>query len=205
MLTIGLTGGIASGKSTVARHLADRGAVVADADQIAHEVISADPDLIAALAAAFGKSILSDEGVDRSALGEIVFGRPERLAVLNRLVHPHVIEYIEKLLAAWRAKPPATMGVVQVPLLVEAGMEEIFDVIVVVVSSPEKQARRLIEAGHTEAEAVARLRSQIQDWERLPYADLTLINKGNLKLLEEQAEVLFQKLTEIVAEHGGLD
>jgi len=205
MLTIGLTGGIASGKSTVAGHLAERGAVNADADLIAHEVIAADPGLRAALAQEFGRAILNDEGVDRGALGELVFGRPDRLAVLNRLVHPRVIERIEELLAAWRAEPPAPMGVVQVPLLVEAGMEELFDVIVVVVSSPEKQARRLIESGHTEAEAVARLRSQIQDWERLPYADLTLINKGNLKLLEEQAEVLFQKLTEIIAEHGRLD
>lgn len=194
MRAIGLTGGIASGKSTVARLLLERGASVIDADVLAHEVMAADAGLRAALADAFGKEILSDTGIDRAALGRKVFGKPESLVKLNRLVHPPVIERIAEIVAEWRASPEKKIGIVQVPLLVEAGMTDMFDGVVVVVSSPEIQVRRLIETGLTEEEAFARLGSQARDWERLRYADLTIINKGNLKLLEEQTEVLWQRL-----------
>lgn len=203
MLTVGLTGGIAGGKSTVARLLEARGAVTVDTDQLAHEIMNADPDLRRALGDRFGEGILTEAGVNRRALGDVVFGRPECLEALNKLVHPPVIERVAGILAAWRLDPPAEIGIVQVPLLVEAGMAEMFDAVVVIVSSPEQQIRRLLEAGFTEGEALARLRSQMADWQRLPYADLTLVNKGNLHLLEEQTEILWRELRTRAAQLDG--
>ncbi len=201
MLTVGLTGGIACGKSTVAGILEEKGAAVADADKLAHELMDHDPALRAGMADEFGETLV-DGRIDRKRLGEVVFRDPGRLVALNRLVHPLVIERVETILEDWRAAGAASIGVVQVPLLIEAGMVEMFDKVVVVVSSPEQQVKRLMEAGLTEAEAFSRLRAQLQDWERLPFADLTLINKGNLKLLASESDRLFRRLEEIAAEAG---
>ncbi len=203
MLTVGLTGGIASGKTTVSRILEEKGAVVADADVLAHELMDGDQSLRAQVAAEFGDPAVVDGRIDRKHLGELVFSDPERLAALNRLVHPLVIERVERILEGWRAQDTAPFGVVQVPLLIEAGMAEIFDKIVVIVSSPEQQVKRLLEAGLTEDEALSRLSSQLQDWERLPFADLTLINKGNLKVLASESDRLFRRLEEMATEDGG--
>ena len=198
---MGLTGGIACGKSTVARILEEKGAVVADADKLAHELMAGDSALRAGLAVEFGEAAVAGR-IDRKRLGEVVFSDPERLAALDRLVHPLVIERVERILEDWRAARAAPFGVVQVPLLIEAGMVEMFDKVVVVVSSPEQQVKRLMEAGLTEAEAFSRLAAQLQDWERLTFADLTLINKGNLKLLASETDRLFERLVDMAAEDG---
>lgn len=203
MLTVGLTGGIASGKTTVSRILEEKGAVVADADVLAHELMDGDVSLRAQVAAEFGDPAVVGGRIDRKHLGELVFSDPERLKALNRLVHPLVIERVERILEGWRAQDTAPFGVVQVPLLIEAGMVEMFDKIVVIVSSPEQQVKRLLEAGLTEDEALSRLSSQLQDWERLPFADLTLINKGNLKVLASESDRLFRRLEEMATEDGG--
>ncbi len=203
MLTVGLTGGIACGKTTVSRILEEKGAVVADADVLAHELMDGDPSLQARVAAEFGDPAVVDGRVDRKHLGELVFSDPERLAALNRLVHPLVIERVEGVLEGWRAQDTAPFGVVQVPLLIEAGMAEMFDKIVVIVSNPEQQVKRLLEAGLTEEEGLSRLSSQLHDWERLPFADLTLINKGNLKVLASESDRLFRRLEDMATEDGG--
>jgi len=143
-----------------------------------------------------------DGRIDRKRLGEIVFSDPERLAALDRLVHPLVIERVGTILEDWRTARAAPFGVVQVPLLIEAGMVEMFDKVVVIVSSPEQQVKRLMEAGLTEAEAFSRLAAQLQDWERLTFADLTLINKGNLKLLASETDRLFERLVDMAVEDG---
>lgn len=201
MLTVGLTGGIASGKSTIARYLSELGAVCVDADLLAHEMMAKGTGVYRRLVDHFGAAVLTEDGaIDRSALATIVFDRPTELAYLNEAVHPAVIEGVARLLEEWRAADPGGIGVVQVPLLVEADMVRMFDVVVVVVSSPEQQISRLIEMGMAIDQGLARLRSQISDDERLPWADFTIINKGDLALLKEQTGVLYAGLKERAGE-----
>ncbi len=203
MLMVGLTGGIAGGKSTVGALLAKRGAQVADADSLAHEIIDEDPVVQAALTAEFGADIVVAGRVDRAVLGELVFAEPERLLLLNKIVHPPVIERVGALLAEWQSSASAAIGVVQVPLLIEAGMVPMFDKIVVVVSSPEQRVERLVAAGLSQEMALVRIRAQLQDHQRLPFADLTILNKGSRDLLERQTASLFEQLSAMAdAAHG---
>ena len=200
MFTVGLTGGIASGKSTVAGYLVELGAVSVDADLIAQEVMSVGTDVYTELAAHFGGGIIAPDGsIDRGRLAAEVFDDPAQLAALNRIVHPATIERIRTLLDGWRADNSGEIGVVQVPLLIETGMEELFDVVLVVVTTPEQQISRLLEMGLTVEQGLARLRSQSSDVERLAFADLTLLNKGDLGGLKEQAAVVYAQLKERVA------
>ncbi len=198
MLTVGLTGGIASGKSTITQHLSDLGAACTDADLIAREAMTEGTPVYAKLVEHFGRDILSKTGeIDRTALADQVFSDPDQLRVLNSLVHPVVIDQIKEALVAWEREGHG-IGIVQVPLLIEAGMTELFDVIVVTITTPEMQVNRLTERGLTVDEARARLRSQLPGSARLPFADLTIINKGGLELLKEQTAILFTKLKDMV-------
>ncbi|MDP1809088.1 MAG: dephospho-CoA kinase [Actinomycetota bacterium] len=201
MLTVGLTGGIASGKSTVAGYLVELGAVAVDADLIAREVMSVGTDVYSRLAAHFGGDIIAPDGsIDRGRLAAEVFDDPAQLDALNRIVHPATIERIQALLDEWRADDSDRIGVVQVPLLIEAGLEELFDVVLVVVTTPEQQISRLMEMGLTVEQGLARLRSQANDAERLAFADFTLLNKGDIGRLKEQAAVVYARLKECVDE-----
>lgn len=198
MLTVGLTGGIASGKSTVAGYLGEFGAVCADADLIAHAALAQGTDVYRQLITHFGSRIQSADGnIDRRRLAEIVFVDPDELEYLNGLVHPVVISEVSDLVSGWRQAAGTGVGIVQVPLLVEAGMTGMFDIIVVVVASPEHQIERLMRAGFTLDEGLARLKSQLPESERLAHADLTLINKGDIDLLKEKTAVLYGKLKDI--------
>lgn len=200
MLTVGLTGGIAGGKSTVAGYLSEMGAVCADADVLAKEAMVKGTGIYNQLLDHFGRDILApDDSIDRACLASLVFSNPDQLEALNRIVHPAVIEQVASLLAGWRQSAGASVAVVQVPLLIEAGMTDMFDVIVVVATTPEQQIGRLVEMGFTVEEGLARLRAQLSDGERLPVADFTLINKGGLDLLKEETGVLYEKLKELAS------
>ncbi|HEB12370.1 MAG TPA: dephospho-CoA kinase [Actinobacteria bacterium] len=193
MLTVGLTGGIASGKSTITKYLSDLGAVCVDADLIARDAMVEAP-VYSKLVEHFGPNILSEPGeIDRAALAAEVFSDPDQLRVLNGLVHPVVIDRIKEVLGAW-SRERHGIGIVQVPLLIEAGMTDLFDVIVVVITTPEMQVNRLTASGLSFEEAEARLRSQLPGSARLPFADLTIINKASLELLKEQTAILYDKL-----------
>lgn len=204
MLIVGLTGGIASGKSTVAGHLEKLGAVVIDADRLAHEAMAPGMEVNRSVADCFGSAVVAKDGsIDRRRLAEIVFSDENELERLNQLVHPAVIERVRRITEDWRRSAPAQISVVQVPLLIEAGMVDMFDLIAIVVSTPERQLERLMASGLTEGEALARYRAQLPDHARLPFADITLINKGSIDLLKEQSDVLFDKLCEIGEKRGG--
>jgi dephospho-CoA kinase len=204
LLTVGLTGGIASGKTTIARHLETLGAVSADADVVAHELMAAGTDTYDRLVGRFGREILAADGaIDRVRLGDTVFGQAEQLEALNRIVHPPVIRRAQEILEQWRRDTGPAMGVMQVPLLIESGMADMFDVVVVVVASPEQQVKRLTDGGMALESALARLRSQLTDSERLVFSDWTIINKGDLALLKEQSSILFEKLRGIGEERAG--
>lgn len=177
VLRIGLTGGIGSGKSTVARRLVARGAVLVDSDVLAREVVAAGSDGLAAIVGAFGERVLGPDGeLDRPALAAVVFGDADARQRLNGIVHPRVRDRTAVLIAA----APADAIVVQdVPLLVEGGMQAGFPLVVVVHSDVEERVRRLVrDRGMTEDEARARIAAQAGDEARRAAADVWLDNSG---------------------------
>ena len=194
MLRVGLTGGIGSGKSEVARLLAARGAVVVDSDALAREVVAPGTPGLAAVVEAFGTGVLGPDGaLDRARLAEVVFADPAARERLNAIVHPLV-----GAAAAARAAAAPTDAVVvhDVPLLVEAGMTAVFDVVVVVDASPEVRLHRLTRGrGMSRADAEARMAAQATREQRLAAADHVVPNDGTLAELEERVGALWRVLT----------
>ncbi|MFW6091614.1 MAG: dephospho-CoA kinase, partial [Actinomycetota bacterium] len=177
MLRVGLTGGIGSGKSTVADRLVSLGAVLVDADKIAREVVEPGTPGHAAVVREFGRGVLTDDGsLDRAALGKEVFADEARRQALNRIVHPLVSERRNELLA--QASADAVV-VEDIPLLVENGLGAGFHLVVVVYAPVEERVRRLVGGRGMAAEDVrARVRSQASDEERRAAADVWLDNSG---------------------------
>jgi dephospho-CoA kinase len=191
VLRIGLTGGIGSGKSTVSRLLAERGAVVVDADAIAREVVEPGTVGLAAVVAAFGDGILAADGsLDRPALGAVVFADPDARGRLNAIVHPLVRERAAEL--ADRV-PDDGVVVHDVPLLVESGQAadqggHVYDLVLVVETDLETRLQRLLRRGMTEDDARARIAVQATDEERRAVADVVLDNSGTPEELAAQVD-----------------
>lgn len=196
MPLIALTGGIASGKSTIARRLAERGAVIVDADAIVRDVQGVGSPVLAAIADAFGADVLSPDGsLDRAALGARVFGDPEALARLNAIVHPEVRDESARRFAAALAADPAAVVVYDVPLLVEARVDDPWDLIVVADAPAPLRARRLVEErGLTETDAAARLASQVSDDRRRAIADVVIDTSGPMDETLRQTDALWERL-----------
>jgi dephospho-CoA kinase len=194
VITVGLTGGIGSGKSEVARLLADLGAVVVDADALAREAVAPGSEGLAQVVAAFGPEILGADGsLDRSKLAQIVFADADRLATLNSIVHPYVARRSAELTAA-----AATDAVVvyDVPLLVENHLEQGYDVVVVVDVSSVTQIDRLTRLrGMTPAQAQARMAAQATRDQRVAVADVVIDNDGELADLSAQVAALWERLS----------
>lgn len=193
MTRVGLTGGIGSGKSEVARLLAEHGAVVVDADDLAREAVAPGTDGLAAVVAEFGTAVLAADGsLDRARLGRVVFGDPTRRAALEAIVHPYVGRRSAELVAA---APPDAVVVYDVPLLVENGLQDGFDVVVVVDASEETRLRRLVDGrGMPEADARARMAAQSSRAERLAVADVVVPNDGDLDALRDAVDALWAQL-----------
>ena len=187
MLTIGLTGGIASGKSTVSRRLMELGATVVDADAIARALQEPGRPGLEGIVEEFGPSVLTPDGrLDRAALGARVFADPEARARLNAIIHPLVRAEAERLAAA--AGEDAVL-VEDIPLLVETGQHGRFDLVLTVQASAEERVRRMVEdRGMTEADARARIAAQATDEQRRAVADVVLDNSGTPEELEAQVE-----------------
>jgi dephospho-CoA kinase len=190
---VGLTGGIGSGKSVVARLLVERGAVLVDSDALAREVVEPGTPGLAAVVAEFGDGVLTPDGsLDRDRLGEIVFGDDAARARLNAIVHPLVGAAAARLLATL---PPGSVVVHDVPLLVEVGMQDAFDLVVVVAAEEEIQLRRLVEQrGMSEDAARARIAAQLPLADKIAVADVVIRNDGSLADLEEQVDELWKRL-----------
>ncbi|GGR64941.1 MULTISPECIES: dephospho-CoA kinase [Streptomyces] len=189
MLTVGLTGGIGAGKSEVSRLLVEHGAVLIDADRIAREVVAPGTPGLAAVVDAFGPDVLAaDGGLDRPRLGSIVFADPEKLAVLNSIVHPLVRDRSRELESA---APEDAVVVQDVPLLTENGLAPLYDVVIVVDASPETQLDRLVRLrGMTEEDARARMAAQATREQRREIADIVIDNDVPLDALRKRvAEV----------------
>lgn len=196
MQIIGLTGGIAAGKSVAAARLAELGAVVIDADRLAREVVEPDTPALAAIAERFGHGVLDETGaLDRPALGGIVFDDPAALRDLNAIVHPAVHDRYDALLAEAAVRDPEAIIVYDVPLLAEARAASDFSLVVVVDAPAEVRAERLVSLrGMDRAEALARIGSQAGDEERRALADVVIDSSGTIEHTIEQVDALWERL-----------
>jgi dephospho-CoA kinase len=179
MVRTALTGGIGAGKSTVSRRLAHHGAIIMDADLIAREVVEPGTSGLAEIVDTFGKGVLrEDKSLNRPALGQIVFADDEKLAQLNRIVHPRVAARMEEIV---HAAPADAVLVHDVPLLAENPGRAEYDLVMVVFAPQEERIRRLIDdRGMTREDAEARIRAQATDEQRAAIADVVLDNSGSL-------------------------
>ncbi|HWI32046.1 MAG TPA: dephospho-CoA kinase [Microbacterium sp.] len=196
MPLIALTGGIASGKSTIARRLAEHGAVVVDADAIVRDVQQPGSPVLEAIAAEFGAAVIADDGsLDRAALGAMVFGDAEALRRLNAIVHPAVLVESQRRFEAALAADPAAVVVYDVPLLVEARVDDPWDLIVVAhAPAAQREARLVHERGLDAASAHARIASQVSDEKRLAIADVVIDTAGTLEQTLQRTDALWERI-----------
>lgn len=198
MPLIALTGGIASGKSTIARRLAEHGAVVIDADQIVRDVQQPGSEVLAAIAGEFGERMLRADGtLDRAALGAEVFGDDGAVARLNAIVHPAVRAESARRFAAAFAADPAAVVVYDVPLLVEARVDDPWDLVVVAHAPEDIRRERLIALrGLSEEHARARIASQATDSARLAVADVVIDTSGGLDDTARRVDALWDGMAD---------
>jgi len=192
-LLVGLTGNIATGKSTVARMLADLGATVIDADRVAHEAMRAGTAVHAAVVAAFGPQVVGADGeIDRARLGAVVFSDPEALARLEGIVHPAVLQEVARRIGAARTR----VVVVEAIKLIEAGMAEECDSLWVTTCPPDEQVRRLMaDRGLSRQEAELRVRAQPPQEEKVARADVVIDTGCDLAQTRVQVEEAWERLT----------
>jgi dephospho-CoA kinase len=196
MLNVGLTGGIASGKSTVARMLAEKGALLIDFDELAHAVQEPEGPVWREIVANFGRDILGTDGaIDRRKLGAVVFGDREKLELLNRLVHPAVFTEWHRRIAEIRAARPDAIVLSDIPLLLEAGLKPLVDLVLLVYIPPDEQIRRLMERnGYGRDEAMSRLASQMPIDEKRPAADIVIRNDSSPEETRKAVDDLWEEL-----------
>ena len=194
MLLVGLTGGIGSGKSTVARLLERRGAAVIDADQLAREAVAKGTPGFERVVDAFGPDVVMPDGdLDRSSLAARIFSDPAQKATLEAIVHPEVARRFGELVNAYRATDRIVVYVT--PLLVELGMAPAFDVVVVVTASPHLRVSRVAsDRGLSPDEVRGRMAAQATNEQRMEVADVLIDNDGSLAELERQAGRLWEDL-----------
>lgn len=200
-MRVGLTGGVASGKSTVSALLGRLGAVVVDADALAREVVAPGTPGLEAVVAEFGPGIVAaDGGLDRAALGSVVFGDPARRTALEAIVHPLVRARAAEIEAS---APPGAVVVHDIPLLVETGQAGSFDAVLVVDVPPDVQVERAVrERGWSAAEARDRIAAQATREERLAAATHVIDNTGTVEDLRQRVTEVFGELVSSASTSG---
>lgn len=195
MLRIGLTGGIGSGKTTVATMLADAGFPVVDADQIGREIMQAGSPVLDQVASVFGADLLDGDGeLNRAELARRAFSSAEHTAQLNGITHPAIRRESERRLAQLEAEGERA-AVYDMPLLIELGLDENMDLTVVVDVDAEERVRRLVNSrGLDEADARNRIERQIDDETRRSHADVVIDNNGPLEALKPQVNELINRI-----------
>ncbi len=195
MLKMGLTGGIASGKSAVAAMLREMGFPVLEADVVAHKLLEPGQAANDEVLREFGAELADEQGkIDRAKLGAMVFADPAKLAKLNRIIHPRVKETILKQFEEWKRNGVRDAGFVEAALLVEAGIEKDLDGLVVAFCTPEQQLERLRSRGMSEIEAKRRMAAQMPVGEKLRHATETIDCSETLEETRAQVRALAAKL-----------
>ena len=197
--TFGLTGGAGSGKSTVAAIFAALGARVIDADRVAHEIVRSPQPAYHEIVREFGFEILDPEGeIDRKRYAAIVFADPEKLKILNAIVHPRVMERIEQLAEGFLLADPKAVVIVDAALLYEAGYADRFNKIIVAWSRPEQQVERLMARMRlTREQAELRIAAQMPAEEKHRRADYVIDCSGDLEQTRQQVERLYPQLRDL--------
>ncbi len=199
-MTIAVTGPFASGKSTFVRMLGDLGAQTASADEIVHQLLRWDENAIADISERFGLGVLGEEGVDRKALGRVVFGDPQKLSELEGVLHPLVHDETDRLMSFCCCE----VFVVEIPLLFEAGRGEDFDRTVAIVVPEERQKAWAAGRGVDEGTLRAIQDRQLPPEEKARRADVVVENDGGLTRLREQAEKLWAGISGEKSSEGGV-
>ncbi len=201
-LIIGLTGGIVSGKSTVARMFKDLGAKIVDADKLGHKVILPQGAAWKRIIEIFGKDILQkDQTINRKKLGKIVFANQNLLKKLNKITHPEIIKLIKKeiSLAKDNSKEEKKILIIDAALIYETKIDRLMDKIIVVYLDEEEQLKRLIKRNNlSEKEALQKIKSQIPLKEKIEIADYVIDNSNSLDKTKEQVETIWQEIVSLV-------
>jgi dephospho-CoA kinase len=194
MLLVGLTGGLGAGKSTVAHLLAERGAVVVDADELAHRALEPGTPGFEQVCDLFGRDILDRRGrIDRRELAERVFADEEKRRALESITHPEVFRLLAETVEAHRGTDAVV--VFDAPLIIETGFHEVVDVLVVVTAPQEAQIERAVrDRGMSEEEARARIEAQVDEARRRELADVVVRNDGHLEQLRSRVDDLWAEL-----------
>ena len=201
MLKVGLTGGLASGKTHVARLLEGLGCHVIHADRLGHEALQQTSEVYAQVVAEFGTDIVEENGeIDRKALGALVFPDLERLKVLNSLVHPYVFRRQEEFLEETNRQDPDGIAIVEAAIMIESGSYKRYDRLILTVCPPETQIQRFCaREGATEEEARARLDRQMPLEEKRRFADFIIDTAGTFEETAEQTRRVYQELKRLTA------
>ena len=201
MLTVGLTGSIAVGKSFVLDVLRELGARTIDADQIARECVEPGTPGIAAVVKEFGDAVLDVNGsVDRPKLGAIVFADKAKREKLNSILHPFIIATQDAIIQEWRNETPNAVAVIDAALMIESGGYQRFDKLIVVHCQPEIQVHRLMKRNHlSREEAELRIKSQMPQEEKIKFADYLIDTSGEFAETRRQVEALWETLQSLAA------
>jgi len=199
MLRVGLTGGLASGKSFVGRTLAGMGCYLIQSDELGHQVLSPGGEAYEAVVGEFGREVVTEAGeIDRRKLGALVFREPDRLAALNALIHPYVILRQERMMEEAGRRDPSAIVVVEAAILVETGSYKRFQKMILAVCATEQQITRAMHRdGITREEAESRLARQMPLEEKRKYADFVVDTSGTKEQTYRQVCELYRALREI--------
>jgi dephospho-CoA kinase len=204
MLRVGLTGGIASGKSTVAATLRELDCPVLDADTLGHELLEQGQDAYNEVVREYGKEILDTYGnVDRSKLGQIIFADAQKRVRLNQILHPRILDVVRKWFAALAQAGGPELAVVEAALIIEAGYNRELDQVIVCWCPAEQQLQRLVERGLTAEQAQLRIAAQMPMEEKRRLGDETIDCSGSLEETERQAMEMVKRLSRPAAPAGG--
>lgn len=195
MLKVGLTGGMASGKSTVTAMLAAKGAKTRDSDALVHRALKKGSLTRQRLIKEFGPQILlKTKEIDRNKLAQIVFNQPKQRRKLEQIVHPPVVKEIRAWLSQCRKLGNLKIAVAEVPLLFEARLEKMFDVVVAVTAPRKCQITRFVKKGYSRKQALSRIRSQMSQTEKAKKSNYVIRNNGSKKELKTKVDKLWEKL-----------
>jgi len=204
VLTVGLTGNVASGKTTVADRWRAAGVTVVDADQLGHAVLEEDAEARGALVAEFGRGILDQDGkINRATLGEAAFSEPVRVAKLNAIVHPPLLERLDRALQRAR-EGGADLAVVDAALVFEFGLGDVLDLVVLVIAPAEIREERLRQGRGMDAERFRRImETQMPDEEKAAACDYVIVNDGSIERLGAEADAVLAAIRDSMDDDNG--